>query len=409
MLVEREAPITEDRKERVRADIVGWAPDAGGELRPRTLVELSSPRGRKPGDDVVLAQLRRAGESLGTTEHYLFDGSSWWLADQEYSTLTSVGGPLRVDGQSARLADRDTLRRRLTNVLWENSDRSRDVRRLDLGLELSLLAQSLIESAGGPAAVLGFPPQVQIDRAALWEAIREVVAGNLWAGRGAGEYGMPPSLAPAMINLLQPRSGLLLDPFCGAGTLLWAARDFATQRGVSLTCAGIDVNSTVAGLARSLAALSGGDARIETEDALRSLPRAVNYVVSEPPMGLRLSVPVGTAIGPTVDGDVASIEKCLECLLPGGRAVLHLGRRWLAQGRQAADLRHWISDSFFVRALIGLPSGLFAGTGIPTCLAVVDATPTTQETLVADLADDWEAQLSLGGAFLDEYLATLER
>jgi type I restriction-modification system DNA methylase subunit len=201
----------------------------------------------------------------------------------------------------------------------------------------------------------------------------------------------------SLLGLSDP--GLLVDPACGIGSTLWAAESEMRTRSIPIRLVGIEINGEVAEAARAMAAVLGVEAEISQGDALRSIPEC-RYIVCQPPLGLRLRDAVAlTSVDGTRDGELAFVDRCCSALLPGGRAVLQLGRGWLFRRGDAGRVREWLSDRFHVVSIIGLPSGAVAGTAIPSCLVVIDAAA-PGPTLVADLDDDWQQQLSDGGAFL---------
>ena len=100
----------------------------------------------------------------------------------------------------------------------------------------------------------------------------------------------------------------------------------------------------------------------------------------------------------TRDVELVSLDQCIRSLKPGGRAVLHLSKG-LTYRKQSEDYRHYIANSFRVSALIGLPSGAFYGTSIPSVIIVID-NDLPSSTFVAQIGSDWQEQLSRSGSAL---------
>jgi 23S rRNA G2445 N2-methylase RlmL len=131
-----------------------------------------------------------------------------------------------------------------------------------------------------------------------------------------------PSVAAALVRLGEVRAGhVVLDPMCGAGTVLAEYREAMRQgRGVRAPWGG-DVD---AGAVRAAAAnlRSLGPALLARWDARRlPLPSAaVDRVLSNPPFGKQLATP--EEIGPLYHDAVAEQDRVLK---PGGRAVLLVG------------------------------------------------------------------------------------
>jgi 23S rRNA G2445 N2-methylase RlmL len=128
-----------------------------------------------------------------------------------------------------------------------------------------------------------------------------------------------PVVAAAMVRLAEARPGhLLLDPMCGAGTILAEYLEaMRRQRGVRPALAGDRERGAVRAAAINLSRL--GPALLAHWDA-RRLPlagEAVDRVVTNPPFGKQLASP--EAIGPLYEAVVAECDRVLR---PGGRAVL---------------------------------------------------------------------------------------
>ncbi|MFO0967635.1 MAG: THUMP domain-containing class I SAM-dependent methyltransferase [Gemmataceae bacterium] len=134
-----------------------------------------------------------------------------------------------------------------------------------------------------------------------------------------------PTLAAAMVRLAEPRPGMtVLDPMCGAGTLLAETLEYARgkKRGDPLagniTLWGGDVETPhVKAAEDNLRRL--GAVRLETWDA-RRLPvgdASVDRILCNPPFGKQLSTP--EEIRPLYRDTIREMDRVLR---PGGRAVL---------------------------------------------------------------------------------------
>ena len=133
-----------------------------------------------------------------------------------------------------------------------------------------------------------------------------------------------PTVAAAMVRLAEPRAGqTLLDPMCGAGTILAEAIEYARPRRLGLRVRGGDVEAQAVHAAE-INLRRVGPARVERWDAT-SLPlddASVDRVVTNPPFGKQLGRPED--IGPLY-GRLAA--ECDRVLKPGGRAVFVVGEQ----------------------------------------------------------------------------------
>jgi 23S rRNA G2445 N2-methylase RlmL len=125
-----------------------------------------------------------------------------------------------------------------------------------------------------------------------------------------------PTLAAAMVRLSDVRPGhVVLDPMCGAGTIL--AEQLMCRRAGGLVLGGDLERSALRTAAANLRRL--GSFHLARWDACR-LPlsdQSVDRVVSNPPFGKQLSTP--EEVVPLYRGVV---HECYRVLRPGGRAVL---------------------------------------------------------------------------------------
>jgi 23S rRNA G2445 N2-methylase RlmL len=128
-----------------------------------------------------------------------------------------------------------------------------------------------------------------------------------------------PSVAAAMVRLAEARPGqLVLDPLCGAGTILGEYLDATRKTYGRLAPLGGDLDpGALRAAAANLRHL--GPAALTRWDA-RRLPLAdasVDRVISNPPFGKQLASP--DEVAPLYR---ATLAECDRVLRPGGRAVL---------------------------------------------------------------------------------------
>lgn len=165
-----------------------------------------------------------------------------------------------------------------------------------------------------------------------------------------------PTVAAAMVRMARPRPGdVLVDPMCGAGTILAEALAYAERfHGGSLQVRGGDsefaaVRAAVLNLRRLGApVLCRWDAnRLPFPDA------EVHHVVSNPPFGKQLSSP--EEIIPLYHGMVREYDRIL---VPGGQAVLLVSDA--AVLRQAAQAVGWTPLRRVRLRILGQPATISA-------------------------------------------------
>ena len=171
--------------------------------------------------------------------------------------------------------------------------------------------------------------------------------------RAFGQYFTPAPVVACAYALLagrMPAAPRIVDPACGDGAFLLAARDLAPQA----TRAGCDLDAAL------VAQLHGaGLAGVRCADGLdpASLPAgAFDAVVGNPPFGVRTSRRAPLA------SEVRFLLRALELARPGGCVALVLPNGTLANER-LRDLRAGLLAQNTVLAVVALPRDTFHGTG----------------------------------------------
>ncbi|GIH50621.1 Type I restriction-modification system, DNA methylase subunit [Microbispora rosea] len=227
----------------------------------------------------------------------------------------------------------------------------------------------------------------------------------------------PPEIAEFMARLAGPDVRSVLDPACGLGTLLTTIRHLDHAYGQ-------EADDTVARLARTRLALAQIEGSVGTGDSLRcdSWPDlTVDAVLCHPPFNERnwgyddLASDPRWAYGlpPKAESELAWVQHALAHLKPGGIAVL-LMPAVAANRRSGRRIRSNLLRQGTVQAVIGLPSRMGVGTGLPLHLWVLrrpaDGDPVPSHVLMAEaepetfdeIADRWQEFRSAPGQRTDQ-------
>lgn len=178
------------------------------------------------------------------------------------------------------------------------------------------------------------------------------------------------------------------DPTCGSGSLLLKV---AAEAGNKITLEGQEKDVTTAGLARMNMILHDfPTANILSGNTLAAPKfkdgeglRTYDYVVANPPFsdktwstGLTpeddLYQRFGWGVPPAKQGDYAYLLHIIRSMKANGKAACILPHGVLFRGNAEAVIRQQLVRSGILKGIIGLPSNLFYGTGIPACILVLD-------------------------------------
>jgi hypothetical protein len=394
--VSREVPHTA-KGVRFRADLIAYGPDENGILRPEVLIEVKARD--KSINRAALAQLSRYAVAFDTPRTYLFDGG-WRAVDPTFSETRRTIAPAPARGSSIRPdvgLSLELLRPSIMRMLSRLKDASREE-----SPELSV--QTVREVLKAVAEDLsGWTDRHPEDR---WSIARAVASELLDAHSRALQ--VPMSLAEGMANLLAAEPNWqVADPACGIGTLLLAVGDRGYRRDNPVLVAGDDRDVRLRGIAQELLGFAGLQLNpIEAGVRGDGSQGALQGGISFPPMGARRTERFRLPSGDWTRGDdMFALATLIAQVTPGGRVVFGTTQSFLS-GSSLAAYRHYLSETFWVVAVIELPSRTFAATSIAPALIVIQRTAPGQ-TMVASLDEDWKQQLSDNGSFYKAYLSHL--
>jgi hypothetical protein len=398
-LVRKEVPVVPGKRHFI-LDVVAWGPDNRSELSPQVAVEI-----KRNADQSTLAaalrQLELARDVLGTRHNYVVVGDTWYAGDSGLVNAAPVAGPARAtrDGP-VTVTDYALVTDLLIRRMFRHADEERG--RLQTGRRLISAATQVLRESLSVGGIAADGQVIHVPRNVLAEALFDGLLTSLARpGSPTGEYLTLPPVGRVLGLLLQARGGVVLDPFCGSASLLWHAAQHRTP-GIPLQLVGRDVDEQVIGLARLAAGLLAESHDIIVSNSIKEKLPAADYVISQPPIGLRTNQVSELLDGSTTsDGDLVILDRCISALQSGGRTVLHMGRGWMYR-ESAMAYRGWLADNLRITALIGLPAGLFTDSKIDSVAAVIERKPPAP-TFVAELEADWAVQLGEDGPALAAY------
>lgn len=246
----------------------------------------------------------------------------------------------------------------------------------------------------------------------------EYLIGKFAAGAGkkAGEFYTPPEVSELMARLADPQDGeRIYDPTCGSGSLLLKCAAMASKNGRTPPIYGQEQNGSTFALARMNMFLHGvDDARIAWGDTIRNPLHLENdkllkseIVVANPPFSLDKwgmeeaeHDPHGRfthGLPPRSKGDYAFILHMLASLSEhtpdgqGSRMIVVVPHGVLFRGGAEGRIRAQLISEGLLDAVIGLPTNLFFGTGIPAALLVFRKGEKKNDVLFIDASREFAA------------------
>jgi len=242
-----------------------------------------------------------------------------------------------------------------------------------------------------------------------YEYLMTMYASN--AGKSGGEF-----FTPADVSELLTRLGTVgktevnkvYDPACGSGSLLLKAEKILGKEGVRIGYFGQEINITTYNLCRINMFLHdvGFDRfDIACEDTLTHPQHwddePFELIVSNPPYSIHWAgdddatlindprySPAGV-LAPKSKADLAFIMHSLAWLAPNGTAAIVCFPGVLYRGGAEQKIRKYLIDNNFIDCIIQLPSNLFFGTSIATCIMVLKRGKSDNKTLFIDASKEY--------------------
>ena len=241
-----------------------------------------------------------------------------------------------------------------------------------------------------------------------YEYLMTMYASN--AGKSGGEF-----FTPADVSELLTRLGTVgktevnkvYDPACGSGSLLLKAEKVLGREAVINGFFGQEINITTYNLCRInmfLHDIGFDKFNIACEDTLISPQHwddePFELIVSNPPYSIKWAgdenpllindprfAPAGV-LAPKSKADLAFIMHSLSWLAPNGTAAIVCFPGIMYRGGAEQKIRKYLIDNNFIDCIIQLPSNLFFGTSIATCIMVMKKGKNDSKTLFIDATNE---------------------
>ena len=241
-----------------------------------------------------------------------------------------------------------------------------------------------------------------------YEYLMTMYASN--AGKSGGEFFTPQEVGELLAKIVigdKKQVNKVYDPCCGSGGLLLKFAKILGKENVKDGFYGQEINLTTYNLCRInmfLHDINYNNFSIEREDTLLHPAHwndePFDAIVSNPPYSIKWAgkenpilinderfAPAGV-LAPTSKADLAFTMHMLSWLSPKGTAEIVEFPGVLYRGGAEQKIRKYMIDNNYVDAVIQLPSDLFFGTSIATCILVLKKNKTDNNILFVDATEE---------------------
>ena len=214
------------------------------------------------------------------------------------------------------------------------------------------------------------------------------------AGKKGGEFYTPGEVVNLIVHLIKPQEKMsIYDPTCGSGGMLIQSKKYIEEHGGdpnNVSLYGQEMNLSTWAICKMNMILHGiTNAFIEKGDTIRN-PKHLkegelmtfDRVIANPPFSLDKwgrddvekdpFVRFRYGLPPKGMGDLAFVQHMIASLNSEGVLGVVMPHGVLFRGSSEKEIREGILEDDILEAVIGLPSALFYGTGIPACILIIN-------------------------------------
>jgi len=259
-------------------------------------------------------------------------------------------------------------------------------------------------------------------RPSLWEGKQDILGEAYMyllekfasgAGKKGGEFFTPKEVSSLLAKLVSPKKGdRIFDPTCGSGSLLIKVaeetKDTQGNPTDDFAIYGQESNGDTWALSKMNCFLHSMDsAQIEWCDTINN-PKLkegdalmkFDIVVANPPFSLDKWGHENAeadrykrflrGVPPKSKGDYAFILHMIETTMPTGKVGVIVPHGVLFRGSAEQKIRQKLIEENLLEAVIGLPTNLFYGTGIPAAILIFNKAKTTKDILFIDASKEFD-------------------
>lgn len=231
------------------------------------------------------------------------------------------------------------------------------------------------------------------------------------AGKKGGEFYTPAEVVRMMVQLIEPHEGMgIYDPCAGSGGMLIQSKQYVQEVGGdprNLELAGQELNGGTWAICKMNMLLHGvRSADVRQGDTIKEPQhldkkgevRRFDRVIANPPFsqnyartGMKFAERFHTFMPESgKKADLMFVQHMVASLKSDGRMAVVMPHGVLFRGGEERACRQKFIKDGNLEAVIGLPAGLFYGTGIPACVLVINKNDSAKRKSVLFINADRE-------------------
>ncbi len=228
------------------------------------------------------------------------------------------------------------------------------------------------------------------------------------AGKKGGEFYTPNEVVKLLVTLLEPEEeSSIYDPTCGSGGMLIENKNYVEARygdASRLSFHGQELSGTTWSLCKmNMLFHDIFDAEILQGDTIANPLHVENgelkrfdIVIANPPFSANYSDIKNFRdrfhywMPKKKKADFMFVQHMVSVLKDNGRMAVVMPHGVLFRGSEEKSMRQWLVDRGYLEAVVGLPSGLFYGTGIPASVLIINKKGAAQRNEVLFINADRE-------------------
>lgn len=345
-------------------------------------------------------------ELVATKGFFIRPSQLFWNVKERASTDENLNETLEAVFNSIENSAKGTASENDMAGLFDDFD----VNSNKLGSTVAKRNEKLTKLINGVASMnLGNVKDHDIDTFGdAYEYLMTMYASN--AGKSGGEFFTPADVSEMLTRLGtvgKTEVNKVYDPACGSGSLLLKAEKVLGKDAVRNGFYGQEINITTYNLCRInmfLHDIEPDKFDIACEDTLLAPAHwddePFELIVSNPPYSTKWpgnDVPIlindsrfspAGVLAPKSKADLAFVMHSLSWLAPNGTAAIVCFPGIMYRGGAEKKIRKYLIDNNYIDCIIQLPSNLFFGTSIATCIMILKKNKADNRIMFIDATNE---------------------